>query len=135
MTSLLHKELSYKLQGAAFDVRKQYGPGHKESLYKRAFAEELATRSISFEIEKAINIMSPRSGKVMGKYQPDLIVDGKVIVELKAIEVMHRKFVNQLYDYLRNSKYELGYLINFAAPRLYIKRIIYTNDRKFQGVV
>jgi len=52
------------------------------------------------------------------------------VVEVKALDSMPRKMLDQLFDYLRNSKYELGYLINFASPRLYIKRVIYTNDRK-----
>jgi len=63
-------------------------------------------------------------------YRPDFIVDEKIIVELKAVEKNPKLFINQLYDYLRNSKYELGYFINFASPKLYIKRVIFTNDRK-----
>jgi len=43
---------------------------------------------------------------------------------------MPKKMLDQIFDYLRNSKYELGYLINFSSPKLLVKRIIYTNDRK-----
>src|SRR4030042_202539 len=126
---LLHRGLSYEVQGAAIAVRKHYGPGHKESLYQRAYAEELQTRKIKSEREKRISIYSPRK-TVVGSYQPDFVIDSKIVVEVKALEALPRKMLDQLFDYLRNSKYELGYLINFASPKLYIKRVIYTNDRK-----
>jgi len=127
---LLYKELSYQIQGAAIEIRKQYGPGHKEVLYQRAFAEELDFRKIKFEREKPIKIYSLRTNKVIGIYQPDFIVDDKIIVEIKALPQIPKKLVDQLYDYLRNSDYELGYFINFSGPKLYIKRIIYSNVNK-----
>jgi len=129
-TELLYKELSYEIQGAAIEVRKNFGVGHKEKLYQNAYAEELESRNIIFEKEKAIQIFSPKTGKKIGTYQPDFIVDKKIIVELKAKYPYPQQMINQLFDYLRNSKYELGYLINFASPKLYFKRLIYTNDRK-----
>lgn len=127
---LLYKELSYQIQGAAIEIRKQYEPGHKEVLYQRAFAEELDFRKIKFEREKPIKIYSLRTNKVIGIYQPDFIVDDKIIVEIKALPQIPKKLVDQLYDYLRNSDYELGYFINFSGPKLYIKRIIYSNVNK-----
>ena len=127
---LLYKELSYEVHGAAIEVRKNFGPGHKEKLYQNAYAEELESRSIDFEKEKHIAILSPKTGKKIGAYQPDFLVDNKIIVELKAKYPYPQKYIDQLYDYLRNSKYELGYFINFASPKLFIKRIIYTNDNK-----
>jgi len=127
---LLYKELSYQIQEAAIEIRKQYGPGHKEVLYQRAFAEELDFRKIKFEREKPIKIYSLRTNKVIGIYQPDFIVDDKIIVEIKALPQIPKKLVDQLYDYLRNSDYELGYFINFSGPKLYIKRIIYSNVNK-----
>jgi GxxExxY protein len=127
---LLYKDLSYKIRGAAIEVRKNYGPGHKEVLYQRAFAEELGFRKISYQKEKAIRIFSPKTGKVVGSYQPDSIVEDKIIIELKALEKIPRKNFDQIYSYLRNSEYELGFLINFNSNGVNIKRIIYTNDKK-----
>ena len=92
---LLYEDLSYQIRGAAYDVRKNYGPGHKEVLY-----------------------------------QPDFIVDDKIIVELKALENIPRKMIDQLYSYLRNSIYQLGFFINYGPDGVDIKRVIYTNDRK-----
>lgn len=131
---LLYKDLSYQIQGAAIEVRKGYGSGHKESIYQKAFAEELSLKGITFEKEKQITIYSPKTGKKIGVYQPDFVVACKIIIELKAVEALPQSIINQLFDYLKNSKYELGYLINFSSPKLYMERIIYTNDRKkFRG--
>jgi len=128
--NLLYKKLSYEIRGAAIEVKKNYGPGHKEMLYQRAFAEELGLRKINYEREKPISIYSPKTKKIIGSYQPDFVVEDKIIVELKALEQMPRKMINQLYSYLRNSKYELGFLINFNSGGVDIKRVIYTNDKK-----
>jgi len=128
--NLLYKDLSYQIQGAAIEVRKNFGPGHKESIYQNAFAEELKSRDIKFDKEKSIEIYSPKTGRIIGLYRPDFIMDNKIIVEIKALDPTPQKLVDQLYDYLRNSSYELGYFINFASKKLYIKRVIFTNDRK-----
>lgn len=131
---LLYKELSYQIQGAVIEVRKNYGSGHKESLYQRALAEELKLRRIAFVKEARIKIISPKTGNTIGIYCPDFLIEDKVILEVKALEVLPNKLIDQLFDYLKNSSYELGYFINFAGPKLYMKRIIYTNDRKnFSG--
>lgn len=130
MAKLLYKELSYEIQGAAIEVRKNFGPGHKEQIYQSAFAEELRSRRIHFKQETSIKIFSPKTGKFIGVYRPDFIVDSKIIIEVKALDQVPRKLINQLYDYLRNSEYELGYFINFGGEKLLMKRIIYTNDRK-----
>ena len=128
--NLLYEELSYQIRGVAIEVKKNYGAGHKEVLYQRAFAEELGLRRINYEREKAIKIYSPKTKKVIGSYQPDFIVEDKIIIELKALEQMPRKMIDQLYSYLRNSKYELGFLINFNSGGVDIERVIYTNDKK-----
>lgn len=128
--NLLHKELSYEIRGAAIEVKKNYGLGHKEVLYQRALAEELSLRGIKYEREKQIKIYSPKTKRLIGSYQPDFIVEDKIIIELKALEQMPRRMIDQLYSYLRNSKYELGFLINFRSSGVNIKRVIYTNDKK-----
>ncbi len=67
--NLLHKELSYEIRGAAIEVKKNYGPGHKEVLYQRALAEELSLREINSEREKPIRIYSPKTKKIIGSYK------------------------------------------------------------------
>lgn len=127
---LLYKDLSYVIQGIVFDIRKDFGLGHKEQIYQKAFEEELKRNSIPFQREASIRVYSPKDGAFIGLYRPDFLVDGKIIVELKAQKFLPRTEMKQMYNYLRNSEYELGYLINFAPPSAYIKRIILTNNRK-----
>jgi len=127
---ILFKELSYEIQGSAINVRKEYGPGLKEIIYQNALAEELDFKKIKYQREPVIQIFSSKTGKIIGNYRPDFIVDDKIIVEIKAVGIIPRLFIDQLFTYLKNSKYELGYFINFSSPKLYIKRIIYTNNKK-----
>lgn len=129
-TKILYKELSYIIQGCCFEIRKEYGPGQKESIYVNLLKECLEDKKISVEKEKSIKIYSSKSGKVIGTYRPDLVVANKIPIEVKSSRITVKQDEKQLYYYLRNSEYELGYLINFGTPRLYIKRIIYTNDKK-----
>ena len=125
-----YKELSYELQGCFFEIRKEYGPGQKEIVYTNLLIECLQNKNISVEKEKSIKVYSSKTGKVVGSYKPDLIVDNKIVVEVKSSNFTTLKDEKQLYHYLRNSKYEVGYLVNFSTKKLYIKRIIYTNDKK-----
>jgi len=93
--------------------------------------EAFIANNIPYNREARIKIYSNDTGKVVGTYVPDFLVDGeKIVVELKASGYTTPTDEKQLYHYLRNSPNEVGYLVNFSTPQLYIKRIIYTNDRK-----
>ncbi len=127
---LLYEKLSYDIRGALIEVRKNFGSGYKEIIYSNALAEELLEKGLKFEREKTVQIFSPKSGKVVGNYRPDFIVENKIVLEIKAVDFVPKNFIDQIYSYLRNSEYQLGFFVNFKSPRLYIKRIIYTNDRK-----
>ena len=126
----LYKESGYQLQGCFFEIRNNYGPGQKEIVYVNLIAEWLRKHKVLFEKEKSIKIYSIDSGKVVGLYKPDFLIDNKILLEIKSARVTTKQDEKQLYFYLRNSEYEIGYLINFSTPKLYIKRIIYTNDKK-----
>jgi len=131
---LLYPELSYKIRGIAMKVREELGSGQKESVYQNLFEEKFEEDKIKFEKEKSVVIRSKNSGKSLGNYRPDFVIDCKIILELKAVQFLPKNQENQLFDYLKNSRYELGFIINFGGDKLYIKRVIYTNDRKdFSG--
>lgn len=127
---ILYKNLSYKIQGLIFDIRNDLGSGHKESIYQKALEKELTRVRIKFVKEPSIKIYS-KKGEFLGLYRPDFLIENKIIVELKAVEYISKQETARVYDYLRNSEYELAYLVNFASPKLYIKRLIFTNDRKY----
>ena len=126
----LYKELGYKLVGLFLKIRNEYGPGHKEVVYQNLLEEALIANNIAYNREARIKIYSNDTGKVVGTYVPDFLMDDKIIVELKSSRYTTKTDEKQLYHYLRNSPYEVGYLVNFSTPQIYIKRIIYTNDRK-----
>jgi len=122
----LHKELSYKLVGAIYSVSNTYGSGQKELVYQNALAEELEDLGIPFEREVSISIKSVKTGKTLGNYRLDFVIDGKIVVEVKAVKFTPRKMEQQLYSYLRSTPYQVGYLVNFGSSKLYLKRVILT---------
>jgi len=127
---LLHKDLCYKIQGCFYNVANKYGKGLKEIIYQKALEEEFVLKDLKFEAQKRINIYSVESSKVLGTYVPDELVENLVIIEIKSSIFTVERDLQQQLSYLKGSKYEIGYLVNFSTPQLYIKRSIYTNNRK-----
>ena len=127
---VLEAELCYKIQGCIFNVANKYGKGLKEQIYQKALAEELTKQGLGFEQHKRINIYSLDTGKHLGVYVPDFLVEDKVIVEIKSSDFTTKKDIDQQRSYLRSSIYEIAYLVNFGTSKLDIRRSIYTNDRK-----
>jgi GxxExxY protein len=127
---ILEKDLCFKIVGAVMDVSNKYGKGFKEIIFQKALVEQLESLGFKVEQQKRINIYSLNTGKLLGTYVPDVIVEDKVVLELKATNYIIEQDVVQQRSYLKASKYEIGYLINFGTPKLFIQRSIYTNDRK-----
>jgi GxxExxY protein len=128
--NFLEKDLSYKVIGAIYSVANKYGCGLKEIVYQKALAEEFEKLQINCEQQKRINIYSLDSGKVLGVYIPDFLIENKIILEIKATPFTTRQNIEQQRSYLRASQYEIGYLANFNTIKLEIKRSIFTNNRK-----
>ena len=129
-TRLLEEDLCYKIRGAIYSVANKYGKGLKEKIYQKALAEELNKLGLKFEQQKRISIYSLDTGKQLGVYVPDFLVEEKVIIEIKSNNFTTKRDIAQLRSYLRASVYEIAYLVNFGTPKLEIIRSIYTNDRK-----
>lgn len=127
---MLHEKLTYEIRGACISVYQVLGNNHKETVYHRALKEELNQKGLNFVHEPHIDIYYPKTGKKIGSYQPDFLVEDKVLLEIKAHFPLPASFQSQVYDYVKNSSYELILFVNFGGPKLYIKRFIYTNDRK-----
>lgn len=126
---LLYEDLTYKVRGAMFAVHKELGPGHKESVYKKALAKELTEQDIPFETEKVLDVVY--KDEKVGVYRPDFIIDDKVIIEIKAVSFLPRGAETQMSYYLRGTKYKLGLLVNFGSRRLDIRRRIYDTSRQY----
>src|SRR3989344_9394805 len=114
MADLLYQGLTYKLRGIAFDIYKQFRNRHKERVYHNAFLLALKYQSIPFETEKRIPIIYEK--KHIGTYTPDLVVDDKIVIELKAKPMLLQRDIEQFWYYLRGSDYRAGLLINFGGP-------------------
>ena len=95
----LYEDLTYKIRGIMFTVRKKLGLGHKEQIYHNAIEIELKNEGISFESKK--NIQIAYDGKSIGTYQPDFIIDGKVLIELKALPEIGKPQEEQVWAYLK----------------------------------
>lgn len=130
MVDILEKELCYRMQGCVYNVANKYGKGLKESIYQKALEEEFQENNIPFESQKRINIYSFNSGKKLGVYVPDFVISDRIILEIKASNFTTKQDLEQQRSYLRISEFEVGYLVNFCTDDLYIKRLIFTNDRK-----
>ena len=119
---ILYPQLSYRVMEVVFEVHNTLGPGFLESLYEEALSYELALRGIPFERQKDIRVTY--KGQVIGTHRLDLIVDGKIILELKAVSELNDVFRQQLLSYLKASGLRLGILINFGTPRVQYNRIV-----------
>ena len=119
----LYAGLTQEIIGAAMEVHRELGSGFLEYVYEEALCYELNLRKISFERQKELDIyyndlLIPR------KYKPDLIVDDKVIVELKATLGLTEIEEAQLLNYLKATKIRVGLLLNFGKKSLEVKRRI-----------
>ncbi len=119
--NVLYPELSYQIMEIVFEVHKQWGPGFSEEIYERAVILELGRRNVPFEQQKVISIY--HKGELLGTYRLDLVVDGKILLELKAVSALNDLFKQQLLSYLKAAGLRLGILINFGSRRVESVRI------------
>ena len=122
MSTILLKELSYAVVGAAMEVHRTLGPGFLESVYEEALAHELALRGIPFERQKRLPVQY--KGQLVGEYVADLIVDDEIILELKAVSKITAAHEAQAHHYLAATGLHLAILLNFGAASLQQKRIV-----------
>ena len=125
---MLYKDLIYQIRGACFEVFNALGSGFKESVYHKALSKEFKLRKLNFEPKKRLKIYF--KDEEVGVYEPDFIVDDKIVIEIKAVPVMPKQFEKQLYYYLKCTEYKLGLLVNFGADKLDIRRRIYDTIRR-----
>jgi GxxExxY protein len=124
---LLHQELTDKIIKTFYDVYNELGYGFLEKVYQNSMFLELIARGFFVEAHKQIKVYY--KGKVVGEYYADLVVNGVVILELKAHECILQAHENQLINYLRGTDKEVGLLLNFG-PKPEFRRKAFTNSRK-----
>ena len=114
-----YEELTSKIIECAFKVHKTLGFGFLENVYQNALLFELSEAGLNAEKEKRIQVLY--SGQIVGDYLADILVENKVILELKSTKDLHLAHEAQLVNYLRATGMEVGLLINFG-DRVEIKR-------------
>ncbi|MEK7310216.1 MAG: GxxExxY protein [Planctomycetota bacterium] len=117
-----HKDITSKILNAAFEVHNILRCGFSEKLYERPLIYELKQRGLKVEQQKRIEVEYKES--IAGDYIADIVVDNKVIVELKAVEAIIKIHEAQLLNYLNASKYHVGLILNFGKTKLEYKRLV-----------
>ena len=124
MTELKYKDITEKIIGASFEVHKFLGNGFQEVIYQRALAWEFSQAGLTYVREIEQEIFYKELREPIGTRRADFVVEGKVLVELKAIIMLEDVHLAQILNYLKAYKLEVGLLINFGSKSLTFKRLV-----------
>ncbi len=116
-TNLLVK----KIVRVCYDVQSELGCGFVEKVYERALAIALSEAGFAFEVQYPIAVSF--RGNVIGEFYADLLVEGRIVVELKAVSAIESIHKAQMMNYLKASELETGVLVNFGSLKLEINRL------------
>ena len=110
-----------KVIGYCIDVHKEIGPGFIESIYHKALELKFSEEGITFESEKEIPIYYHK--KLVGIHKLDFFIEDKLVLELKAVEEIHKKYYIQVRSYMKAVDTEIGLLVNFSDFKLDPRRV------------
>jgi len=116
-------DLSHRIIGIAIEVHKKLGPGFQEKIYEEALLKEFEKSLIEFEKQKVIRV--DYDGFGLGNQRIDLLVDGEIILEIKACTKIIPIYRDQLISYLKTTNKKLGLILNFGRRKLEIKRVVH----------
>jgi len=125
---IIEKELSYEIVQAAYEVFNALGPGFPEGFYEEAMTVELPRRGHGLERQKSVKVYF--KDKQVGVHILDLIVDARVILELKAVAEIAPVHRQQALSYLKATGLPLALIINFGAHRLQVERVVWTKSKE-----
>ena len=124
MAELKYKDITEKIIGASFEVHKFLGNGFQEVIYQRALAWELSQVGLSYAREIEQQIYYKELLEPIGTRRADFVVEGKILVELKAKITLEDVHIAQVLNYLKAYKLEVALLINFGSKSLTFKRLV-----------
>ena len=110
-------ELTYQIRGTIFDVYNNLGPGLLESVYEEAMVFELQQRGLKFERQKEVSI-NYKGNILNSPLRLDLLVENRIVIELKSVEEMKPVFWKQTLTYLRLLNLHIGILVNFSSDSI-----------------
>src|ERR1051326_9060386 len=122
------KELCDPIRQTAYDIHVYHGHGHLEKVYENALAHRLRKLGLDVKQQHPVNVYD-EDGTMLGEYFADLVVEGRVLLELKAARDIAQEHVAQTLGYLRSSRIEDGLLINFGSAKFQIKKYILNAHR------
>ena len=120
--NIVYKDLSYKIIDLAFEVHNELGCGFLEKVYENALMILLDREGVPARQQAPADVYF--QGKVVGQYFADILVDNKLILELKTVDSISDVHKAQVLNYLRATGLKLGLILNFAKPRLEYKRLV-----------
>ena len=115
-------DITYQIRGAIFEVHKVLGYGFLEKVYEKALMIELSGRGVS--VENQVPLKVSYKEQIVGEYFADLLVEGRVIVEIKAVANLLNEHQAQLLNYLKATGICVGLLVNFTRNKAEIKRMV-----------
>ncbi|KPJ61893.1 MAG: GxxExxY protein [Planctomycetes bacterium DG_23] len=113
---------------AAFEVHNVLGAGFVEKVYENGLFKELRLRGLKVEQQKEVAV--EYKGEEVGTYFADLLVEEKVIIEVKAVDSVSTVHEAQVINYLKASGFQVGLLLNFASPKLEYKRLVLSRPKE-----
>jgi GxxExxY protein len=119
------RELCDLVRSTAYAIHVYHGSGHLEKVYENALSHRL--RKIGLEVKQQHPIpVLDEDGTVLGDYHSDIIVEDRLLVELKAVRTLLKAHVAQVLGYLKSTRMEHGLLMNFGAPKFQIRKYAYS---------
>ena len=115
-------DITYAINGAVFEVNRVLGAGFLEKVYENALLIELKRQGLKAENQVPIRVLYKENA--VGEYLADIVVEKKVIVELKTVEKLDKVHEAQLLNYLKATEMQVGLLVNFKHPKAEIKRMV-----------
>lgn len=124
---MLHEELTSKVLEACFEVSNELGSGFLESVYENALLIALKEKDICAKSQVPLEVLF--RGEVVGKFVADILVNQKVLIELKSVKNLLPEHQAQVINYLNGTGLDVGLLINFGNPKIEYKRLFRGNNK------
>ena len=128
--TLLYEDLTGKILEACFQVSNELGAGFLESVYHKALI--IALRQKGLQVRSEVPVSVTFRGQNVGEFYADLLVEEKVIVELKAVSALAKEHIAQVINYLYASGMDVGLLVNFGTPKMEYRRLERKNINRIQ---
>lgn len=127
----LHSEITGEIIKAAYYVHNYLGFGYLESIYEKSMVIKL--RKMGFKVESQVPIKVYFEGELVGDFRADLVINDTIIIELKAVGMLHSKHEVQLVNYLKATEIEVGLVMNFGEELKFKRKIFSNRIKKQQG--